>query len=447
MPYRDLWAFIDYLDKEGELIRIKEELSPRFEISAILRELGQKESPAALFQKVNGYSIPVIGNLFGSRRRIALALEVTQDRLLEEYQRRLGQPIPPVKVDRAPVKDIIIKDDIDILKTLPVLTNHVKDVSPYITQGIVFTTDLGTGRKTMGLHRIQVRGKNRLGAWIAESIVENAKKKGQDLDVAIVIGVDPALLLAATSMAPTPIFDKFALAGGLRGEPVEVVSGETVDLQIPANAMFVLEGQILTQTLELDGPFGEGSGYYISANSPDIEIRTITHQKSPIYSVTQPFTLDNSLLVDVFAGTQLSTMLRRLVPHLKEAFFSMRNLLLVMSIDKQNEWEAKQALYLSLAMFPIVKYAIVVDIDVDIHSREDVLWAMAGRCQPDKDVVILRDLSGTRLDPSIKEDNLSSKVGIDATKSLDYRQRFERVAVPAEAATKAIRILREYLPS
>ncbi len=200
MAYTDLRDFIKRLEQEGEIIKIKDTLSPRFEISALFEELGKREgNPAAIIESVEGYDIPVVGNLLGSRKRIALALETEEENIFQKYSELNDNPIPPRIVSQAPVKEVILNKNIDILKHLPVLTNHEKDAGPYITQGIVFSKDPETGSKTMGVHRLQVKDKDKLGIFLASKTsteyFRKAEENGRPLNVAIAIGVEPVILL------------------------------------------------------------------------------------------------------------------------------------------------------------------------------------------------------------------------------------------------------------
>ena len=451
MSYKDLRSFLSCIEKEGELIRIKEVLAPEYEVSAIFERLGHKELPAIIMDKVKGYDIPIVGNLLGSKKRLALALETSEADFAGEYHRRMMGQIPPVSVKEAPVKEIVINNDIDLIKTLPVLTNHERDASPYITQGIVFTKNPETGQKSMGVHRLQVKGKNRLCVYISEfsptigRSFAAAERSGEPLQVAIAIGVEPALLIAAIGFSIMSIKDKLELAGSLRGEAVEVIRGETVDFDIPADSMFILEGIIPPKTREIDGPFGESSGYYITVSSPVIEITTITHQKNPIYAIFKPYSIEDSLFFDLTGSRQLAEVLRTVVPSVKDVALSMIGSKIIISIDKKNEWEARHALYASLTMFMFAKYAIVVDDDINIHNPDEVAWALTGRCQPDKDIITVHDVLGHCLDPSLKAGNIGSKLGLDATKPLDRRDDFNKIGVPADIALKADGILKKYL--
>ena len=443
--------YLSRLEKSGCLIRIDEELDPKFEVSAVLRLLEEKQDqdPAVLFKKIKGYNIPVAGNLFSSEKKIAIALGVEEGVLWDEYQKRLRSPLPPVLVDKGPVQEVVIKEGIDIQKVLPVLTYHERDVSPYITQGVTFLRDPDSGQTTMGVHRIQVKGKDKLGYYCevgsatSYKFLENAKRRGKPLPVAIAIGVEPAILLAAISPVPIPVYNKLELAGGLRGKPVEVVKAKTADIEVPANAMFIIEGEISPEIKEPDGPFGESLGYYTKVLTNVINVKTITHQTSPVYSVFRPFPLEDGVCKMI--EMQLKGMLKAMVPALKEIAFYFTGGLLVMSIEKKNAWDARHALYAGLTIFPVVKYAIVVDNDIDGYNLGDVMWALAGRCQPDRNMLIVSDVLASELDPSHKEGPLTAKLGLDATKPLDQAEKFEKIAVPRASVDKATHILKKYL--
>ena len=287
MSFKSLRNFIERLEREGEIIRVKDKLSPRFEIAAFFEILGKKEgNPAAIIENVEGYDIPVVGNLLGSKRRLAMALETDEDNIFKDFSRINEKGLPPEIISPAPVKDVVIDKDIDILRDFPVLTYHEKDAGPYITQGIVFSKDPESGNRTMGVHRLQVKGKNRLGIFLASKTsteyFHNAEEKGKPLNVAIAIGVDPVILIASVSWSP--FGDKLTLAGTLRREPLELTPAESVDLEVPANAMIVMEGKILPNLREKEGPFGESTGYYITAQNPVIEITTITQRRSRCHS-------------------------------------------------------------------------------------------------------------------------------------------------------------------
>ena len=347
MAYKDVKAFINKLEEAGELIRIKEELDPKYEISAIFKHLGSKEGPAAVIEKVKGYNIPVAGNLFASRKKLAIALETEENLLSNEIEKRMKKPIPPKVVKEAPVRDVIIKDNIDILKVMPVLTYHQRDVSPYLTQAVTFVKDPETGAVNMGVKRTQVKSSNKLGTYpspgtTADKIFKKADRMNKPLEVAIAVGVDPAIVIAGITITP-PGVEKIGIAGSLRGEGVEVVKAETVDLEVPANAMFVLEGVAYPNVRELDGPFGESSGYYISGMNPVIEIKAVTHQRNPILTFFKPYTpAEDTILVVNFLYEAQFKMLKAFIPSLHDVFSFTYQGPYIMSIKKKSDAAARQ---------------------------------------------------------------------------------------------------------
>lgn len=239
----DLLGFLKVLEEEGELVHITEEVDPKYEVAAVIKEAGKRGGPALLFECVKGYAMPVAGNLLGTARRLALALETQPGKEYETYLERKKQPVEPIVIDQGPIHETVYTGEaVDIPGMLPVLTYHEHDVGPYLTQGVVVMRDPETGRQTMGIHRIQVRGPRRLGLYLASrassEFLRKAEQKGESLDVAIVVGVPPSVLLAA--VAWFPFGDKLALAGGLRGAAVPLVRGRTVHVDYPAQAMIAI---------------------------------------------------------------------------------------------------------------------------------------------------------------------------------------------------------------
>ena len=450
MPYRDLREYLQKLEAEGELIRIKESLSPVYEIPSILKHLGVMGGPAALVENVEGYNVPIAGNLFGSVafKKVALALETQEDNLLQEFEKRRASPIPPKLVERekAPVKQVIIKDSVDLMKTIPITKSHVGDVGPYITQGLMLLKDPDTGARDMALRRLQVKGPNRLGVYFGGTTARRAWEKqeagGKPLEVGIAIGVDPALLIAGNVWAP--FSDRIALAGGLRKQEVELVKCETVDVDVPANAMFVIEGKIIPSLIEQEGPFGEMVGYYHSTMNAVMEVTAITHQKNPIYSTYVTYSKDDAMIWDGLSKVVYSPMLKALVPSLKDFHYSVVDNRLFVSITKMNEWDSREALY-SILTIPLAKIMVVVDDDVDVDNEDEVKWALAGRFRPDEDVIIISGVRGLAIEPSCKDGMMGSRLGIDATRPTNEPGKFEKISVPKETAEKTLEILQKYL--
>jgi len=437
--------FVGYLRDIRELLTISTPLDPRFEISTILSELGKKEAPAILFEEVKGYKFPVVGNLLGTKKRLSIALGVDQEHLLEDALPKLENRLLPILVsDRSQKVVITKKEKIDLLKLLPILTHYSKDSGPYITSGITSARDLKDGTIGRGLHRMEVRGKNELGISLLNpplsEIYAHCKKERKKMEVATVIGVDPALLIAAVFKIPRGM-DKLTVAGGLRGEPIPLVKAETVDIDIPAYAEITIEGFIDPKGKEKDGLLGESSGYYMTfSKSPTIHVTTITYRKGAYFHAIVPWSLEVDNLLYLIHGIDFIPKMKREIPtlnriHLIPGTFGSH---VVMSIDTDNKGEIRRALTLALS-FSNIKKAVIVDGDVEVEDHHEVEWAIATRFQGDRDLIIIPDVRGQPIDPSSKEGFLTTKIGMDATRP--KKEGFEKVDVPVEVKQRLASML------
>jgi len=443
MAYGDLYEFVVCLRQEGELLEVKEALDTKFEISALLREVGVSEGPALLVDRPKGYKMPVVGNLLGSRRRLALALESPPDALLETYQRAKEGPLAPKTVAQAGFREVTVSAP-DVLRELPVLTYHQRDTGPYITQGVVFMADPETGKRTMGVHRMQVKGGGRLCVQLisptSQEFLRRAEEREKPMPVAIAMGVTPAVLLAAVTWFP--FGDKLALAGALQGAAMELVSCELSELLVPAHAMMVLEGEIPPGVRDTDGPFGESTGCYTTASSPVVEVKLLQRRQESLYSVFTPWTQEEDFILNlVWAGEALKK-LRSEIPSVVDLSLSWNASTMTVSLRKRTDGDPRKAIYLGLLYNHYIKRVIVVDEDVDIHVPWELDWAMATRVQPDRDLVVLERVDGSPIDPSVGPEAMGSRYGVDATKPLGEAERFEKIAVPPRAAERARDLLR-----
>jgi 2,5-furandicarboxylate decarboxylase 1 len=437
---QDLASFVKLLEQNGELMRIAEEVDPRFEVAAVTRMVAKDKGPALMFEKVKGYECPVLTNMLGTRKRIGFAL----NRHEKIYVLEGGKPLEPVLAEESPGQEVVIKDNIDLRGVVPVLTYHERDVSPYITQGIVFMKDLETGAQTMGVHRIQVRGKNRLGLYLASrtstEFYRRAERRNEPLPVAVVIGSHPAVLLA--SVAWFPFGDKLSLAGGYLGEPLRMVLAKTVQVEVPAEAMFVIEGLVLPGVREPDGPFGESTGVYVPDITNSIEVTAITHRRRPIFSAFVPWTAEDGLVLSLAYGSLIGKELKRHLSYVKDVYYDFRcGGQLVVAVEEVARAETRRFLCHVMANNPYIKQVVAVNEDVDIFNGEEVTWAILTRSQPDRDWLILPDIPGSTIDPSTN-DGTGAKVGIDATYPPDRKDRFVKIAPPAAAGARAREILR-----
>ncbi len=443
--FSGLREFVEHLRENGELRTLSTPLSTKFEISAILSEIGRKEAPALLFEKVKGHQLSVVGNLLGTKRRLSMALGVDPDHLLEDLTAKIDKRLPPKLVSKPVSKESITKKEgIDLLKQLPVLTHYSKDSGPYITSGITSARDPESGVIGRGLHRMEVRGKDQLGISLLNpplaDIYAKCKRENRRMELATVIGVDP-LILISFILKVSPGTDKLSVAGGLRGQSVPVSRAKTVDIDIPAQSEVVIEGYIDPRGKEEDGTLGEGSGYYMAfSRSPTVHVTALTLQKEAIYQAIVPWSLEVDNLLYLVHGLDFVPKMKREIPSLKQIHLIPGTFgsHVVMSIETGQKGEARRALSLALS-FTHVKKAIIVDEDVNPEDSQEVEWALATRFQGDRDLIVIPDLRGQPIDPSSREGFLTTKVGMDATHP--KKEGFEKVDVPIEVKQRLAPIL------
>lgn len=412
----------------GEYLEVSESLSLCFEPTAYILELASMgRHPLVVFKNLEGASFPVITNVLGTRRRYALALGTSEDRIIEEWLARSQRTIPPASVKNSPIKECQqLGGEVD-LSALPVVTHYKEDAGPYITAGIVVARDPDTGVRNASFHRCQVKNKNTLGISLHSrrhlwDYQRRAEAKGKPLEVAVVIGSHP-LVLFGTGLWKGPIdVDEYHVAGGFLGEPLEVTRCETVDLDVPAQSEVILEGEILPTIREDEGPFGEFTGYS-SYNSTRhvMKVKAITHRADAIFqNVVAGRSQEDLSMLAIPAEPRILEVLRKVVPSVCDVaypFSGACRLHCYVSMKKIAEGQPKTAIFAALAEDTSLKLVVVVDDDIDVHHEEDVMWAMATRMQADRDVFVIPGCMGAMLDPSA-DNGFTSKMGIDATRPL-----------------------------
>ena len=444
--FEDLRGFIAYLRQRGEVVEVEEALSVRYEIAAAIKSIADKNSGVAIFNQVKGYDMVVVGNLLGEKRRLAMAMGVEESDLAEAYLKRRKKQIKPELVERGPVKENILSGEIDLIKTIPVLTHHEKDAGPYFTTGVVISKDPETGIRGMGIHRLQVKGPRTLGILLSSppvaTFLEKAEKRGKPLEIAIALGLDPVSFFSSVIWAPEGI-DKFDIAGGLAERPVPLVKCESVDLEVPARTEFVLEGRVLPLEREPEGPFGESTGYYFTFKNPMVDIQVITHRNEPIYHALMPFAGEEEVLINFSWQMENKRSFLESIPGLRDISINHLGLITVAQVAKRQEDDGMRIIDALFDCGMPNKMIIAVDEDVDIYNVGDVWWAIATRFQPARDMIVKKDMRGLRIDPSAFEkgpgssgsgqsDILTSKVGLDATRPLGEIEKFERIGVPPD---------------
>jgi 2,5-furandicarboxylate decarboxylase 1 len=451
MAYQDLESFLNHVEKtEGELIRITEEMSPCLELVAVLKRIGTEGGPAVLFERISGFKdFRVAGNVLGTKKRLAMAMGVTEADLEKEYLERRQRLLAPKKVKTGPVKEVVKKRNVDLTKDIPNVVHHAKDAGGYFSAGVLITKDIETGVQSMGIHRLQIQGKNRLGVLLhsppLSEYFAKAEAAGVPLDCAVACGVEPTILSASVAKAGMGT-DKLAMVGGLSGQPVKVVRGETVDINVPAFAELVVEGRLLPKVRAEEGPFGESTGCYLTYQSPVIEVTAITRRKRAIFEIIEPWGMEGEVLGYLGYGSEMLRQLKELVPNMV-AFHLIPHTCsshAVASVNERGRKDARRLLYLILTLFPGVKKATVVDTDVNMHDPYEVEWAVATRFQADRDLLVLNDVPGLGIDPSSRAGR-SSKIGLDATIPAEEPEKFEKIWVNEASDKKAKKVLGKYL--
>jgi 2,5-furandicarboxylate decarboxylase 1 len=382
--------------------------------------------------------MPVISGLVSDRQWIADAMGVEPGDVLERFQDAALNPLPWQEVAGAPVQEIVHRD-VDLGKLLPVPTHNEHDSGAYITAGLLIARNPSTGVQNVSIHRLQLSGPNRLGALLlprhTHMFYEAAERAGVPLDVAVVVGVDPLTLLSSQAIAPID-FDELTIAGALHGAPLRVVKCRTNAVRVPADAEIVLEGRLLPKLREPEGPFGEFPQYYGErAERHVIEITAVTQRRDALFHTIVGGGLEHLLLGAIPREATLLAHLRRSFPNVRDVHLARGGVCryhLYVQIAKRQEGEAKNVMMGAFAGHYDVKHVVVVDEDVDIHNPAEVEWAVATRFQADRDLVVVPESQGSKLDPSTRN-GVGAKMGLDATRPLDADEmKFKRIRVPGE---------------
>ena len=453
MKYNDLRDFIKQLEKQGELKRISIPVDPYLEMTEICNRTLKQGGPALLFENPTGYNIPVLGNLFGTPRRVAMGMgaeSVTELRGIGELLATLKEPEPPKGMKDAwekfplykqvlnmapklvsspPCQEIIREGDEIDLSVFPIQTCWPEDAAPLITWPLVITKGPNKVRQNLGIYRMQVIAKNKvIMRWLAHrggalDFKEfQAVNPGKPFPVSVALGADPATILAAVTPVPDSL-SEYAFAGLLRGSKTEVAKSIINDLQVPASAEIVLEGFIYPDEFAAEGPYGDHTGYYNEvADFPVFTIERITQRQAPIYHST--FTgrpPDEPAILGVALNEVFVPILQKQFPEIVDFYLPPEGCsyrMAVISMKKQYAGHAKRVMlgtWSFLRQFMYTKFVIVVDDDVNVRDWQDVIWAMTTRMDPARDLTILENTPIDYLDFASPVSGLGSKVGFDAT--------------------------------
>ncbi len=448
VAYRDLREFIRRLEKEGELKRVSVEVDPVLEIAEITDRVTKAGGPALLFERPKGSQIPLLINMLGSERRMNLALEV--DKLSDVADRinsylALQSPqglmdklkmLPklaeigaffPKTVKSGPCKEVIRKDNFS-LNHLPVLKCWPQDGGRFITWPLVITKNPETGKRNVGLYRMQVEGERETGMhWQTQKHGAEhfrrarAMNKDGKIEVAVAIGADPVTCIAGALPIP-PDLDEMMFAGFLRREPVEMVPCETLDLEVPANAEIIMEGTVDLNEFRTEGPFGDHTGFYsLEGAYPVFRIHCVTHRNDPIYltTIVGPPPQEDFYIGHAIERIFLPVM-RMQYPEISDVSMPAEGIfhnLMIVAIRKSYPGHARKIMNAiwSLGQAMFTKVIVVVDHDVDVHNYREVVWKALCAIDPERDVQFTLGPVDT-LDHAARTQDFGSKMGIDATR-------------------------------
>ncbi len=451
MP-RDLRGFIKQLEDGGQLRRITALVDPDLEIAEIAQRMLQCGGPGLLFENVKGSPYPVAVNLMGTVDRITRAMNMDSVDELEALGKKLAilyQPRPPKKIKQAfdlgkvlfdvlkakpdrdlfpPCQQVVLKGDEVDLNQIPMLKVYPGDAAKVLTLGLMITKDPETKITNVGVYRLQMQDKNTMTVqWLSvrgpTRHLRKAAEMGQPLEVAIAIGVDPMVIMAAATPLPIDL-SEWLFAGIYNGAGIHLAKCKTVDLEVPADAEFVLEGTITPGETGIDGPAGDHMGYYgpVRKDAPLIRFQCLTHRKNPIYMTTFSGRPPKEDAMMAIALNRIYTpILRQQVPEIRDFFLPMEALsykAAILSIDKSYPGQARRAalaFWSALPQFTYTKFVIVVDKDINIRDPRAVVWAITSKVDPARDVFILPDNPFDSLDFATERSGLGSKMGIDAT--------------------------------
>ncbi|MBO1270661.1 4-hydroxy-3-polyprenylbenzoate decarboxylase [Shewanella sp. 4t3-1-2LB] len=475
MSFKDLRSFLDHLEQQGELKRISHPVDPYLEMTEIADRVLRRGGPALLFENPVGKSMPVLLNLFGTPRRVAMALGKEDPLALREVGELLGflkEPEPPrgfrdaleklplfkqalnmpaKSVRKAPSQEVVLSGDQVDLTQLPIQHCWPGDAAPLVTWGLTITQGPRQKRQNIGIYRQQLLGKNKLiMRWLSHRggalDFKDFKEQfpGEKYPVVVALGADPVTILAAVTPVPDTM-SEYAFAGLLRGERTEVTKALSCDLEVPATSEIILEGYIDPQETAVEGPYGDHTGYYNETDTfPVFTVTHITHRRDPIYHSTYTGRPpDEPAMLGLALNEVFVPILRKQYPEIVDFYLPPEGCsyrMAVISMRKQYPGHAKRVMmgaWSFLRQFMYTKFIVVVDDDINCRDWKDVIWAITTRMDPIRDTVLVDNTPIDYLDFASPVSGLGSKMGLDATnKWAGETQREWGTPIQMDAAVK-----------
>lgn len=415
---QSLRGAFESLERAGKAVRTVAPVSWRHEAAAVLWELAH--GPTVLFDQVEGYDVPLIGNVLNTRDKLATSLGIATRDLGPRMAAAVDHRIPVEVVEGGTCQQEVVTEGIDLTARFPIPEISEHDGGRYISAGIVIASDPVSGRQNLAIARLQVQGPDRLGVNFAPThswgFLQERANRGEQMPVAIAIGCHPVLMAASQYLVP---FDEAEVAGALFEEPLRVARGTTVDLTVPAEAEVVLEGFIEPTEGHMEGPFGEFAGLYSGTRTnPVVRLSAITHRSRPWFQMIVGGRHPEHLVTGAVAReATLLRSIRALVPGARQVVLTeggSSRFHAVVSIEQRVAGEARLAMLTCFSNQDLVKHVTVVDHDIDPTDPTEVEWAVATRMRADRDVTVVEGMKSNPVDPMCLDGTIA-KIGFDAT--------------------------------
>jgi len=421
--------FLKALEEEFKVIKIEDEVSTKYEVARILRKYPKD---TVIFENVKDCDMRIISGICNTRDKIARGISVTVPEITKRIMKATENPIPIENIES--VKKSFNTQKEPDLGEISVPTYYKKDGGAYITAGVIIAKDPETGIRNASIHRMLVNSKNKLGVRIVPRNLYTYYKRAEEMDkpleIAIAIGMHPATLLATTTSVPITT-DELEVANNFHNGNMKLIKCENVDLEVP-DAEIIMEGKILPHEREPEGPFVDLTDTYdVVRNEPIIKLDKIHYKDDPFYHAIMPAGFEHRLLQGLPQEPRIYKAVLNTVPTVQNVVLTEGGccwLHAAVSIKKQTHGDGKNVLMATLAAHPSLKHAIVVDEDINIFDPEDLEYAIATRVKGDDDIMIVPGARGSSLDPCATPDGTTTKVGVDATKPLDKKEKFKRVS-------------------
>ena len=430
MASGDLRDLLARLGTNGQILRVKKEVDPKFELAAVTTHVQQRQNLPILFENVKGTRFPVVSNLYGNYAIVAEMLGTSHAELAATWAAITDDqrdPSDPVQTDR-PVElhDLALSE-------IPHVTFCEKDAGPYLTAAVVLVKDPSTGTPNLSYHRMQMIDETELRARLSPSgdlfrIHQAAEKAGRALEVAILIGTGPAISLASAAVIASGK-SELDLATRISGRAFPLRRCASVDLEVPDETEFVIEAEILAGVRRPEGPFGEWQGYYVPrADNHVLKVRRSVARRDAVFHAIVSGSCEELALTGIPNAAAIYRALRTVDPSVKDVVCHPSPQFCVIRIEKRYEGQPQKLMLAAMgAELNRMLYCVVVDDDVDSHDLSDVIWAISTRCRPDRDIIQIPNVPSYARDPHHLH---WGRLGIDATAPLEWRDEFERKRFP-----------------